>query len=260
MRLLTYSTPSGHYELLLSPIVPGGPSPTTEEAGVISRSSEMETEFSQSAVNTLDAVEAQPEGRTSSGFPTYWELPFLQGWLMGHTQAGQQSRHPLNTTTEEISAHNETSPSVNPNRAGFSRVIERPQSRNRTSRSHSIPMAAPNDNASSNISVHGDGHPQPVNRIQPELAASFGVGAAAAELPCTVKLRLWSHHAKNPCVPLHPDGCRLTIPHAVLCRYNPISTSKISINIAISLSKFTVTFDSSNHVISKSSYLHYKFG
>ncbi|GER50114.1 transducin family protein / WD-40 repeat family protein, partial [Striga asiatica] len=40
---------------------------------------------------------------------------------------------------------------------------------------------------------------------------------AAAELPCTVKLRIWSHDVKNPCVALDADKCRLTIPHVVLC-------------------------------------------
>ena len=56
-------------------------------------------------------------------------------------------------------------------------------------------------------------------------AASLGVGselttslfsAGAAELPCTVKLRVWRHDIKNPCVTL--ERCCLTISHAVLCR------------------------------------------
>lgn len=42
---------------------------------------------------------------------------------------------------------------------------------------------------------------------------------AAAELPCTVKLRIWPHDIKKPSASLDPDTCRLTIPHAVLCRY-----------------------------------------
>lgn len=58
-------------------------------------------------------------------------------------------------------------------------------------------------------------------------AASLGVGselttsllaAGAAELPCTVKLRIWRHDIKDPCVTLEPEACRLTISHAVLCR------------------------------------------
>ncbi|CAM6099134.1 unnamed protein product [Calypogeia fissa] len=40
---------------------------------------------------------------------------------------------------------------------------------------------------------------------------------AAAELPCTVKLRIWPHDIKRPSASLDPETCRLTIPHAVLC-------------------------------------------
>ena len=59
-------------------------------------------------------------------------------------------------------------------------------------------------------------------------AASLGVGselttslfsAGAAELPCTVKLRVWRHDIKNPCVTLEASKATcLTISHAVLCR------------------------------------------
>lgn len=42
---------------------------------------------------------------------------------------------------------------------------------------------------------------------------------AAAELPCTVKLRIWPHDIKRPSASLDPETCRLTIPHAVLCRF-----------------------------------------
>lgn len=57
-------------------------------------------------------------------------------------------------------------------------------------------------------------------------AASLGAGseitasmlAPGTELPCTVKLRIWRHDIKEPCVPLEPEACRLTISHAVLCR------------------------------------------
>jgi hypothetical protein len=42
---------------------------------------------------------------------------------------------------------------------------------------------------------------------------------AAAELPCTVKLRLWPHDIRKPSAQLDPETCRLTVPHAVLCRF-----------------------------------------
>ncbi|KAJ7538798.1 hypothetical protein O6H91_11G063300 [Diphasiastrum complanatum] len=48
-----------------------------------------------------------------------------------------------------------------------------------------------------------------------EAAAQAAI--TAAELPCTVKLRLWPHDIKRPCALLDPETCRLTIPHAVLC-------------------------------------------
>lgn len=48
--------------------------------------------------------------------------------------------------------------------------------------------------------------------------AAMAAAAAAAELPCTVKLRIWPHDIKRPCAPLDPETCRLVIPHAVLCR------------------------------------------
>lgn len=49
--------------------------------------------------------------------------------------------------------------------------------------------------------------------------AAMAAAAAAAELPCTVKLRIWSYDIKRPSAILDPDTCRLVIPHAVLCRY-----------------------------------------
>jgi hypothetical protein len=47
---------------------------------------------------------------------------------------------------------------------------------------------------------------------------SIAAAAAATELPCTVKLRIWPHNMKHPTGVLDPQTCRLTIPHAVLCR------------------------------------------
>lgn len=51
--------------------------------------------------------------------------------------------------------------------------------------------------------------------------AAMAAAAAAAELPCTVKLRIWPHDINRPCALLDPETCRLVIPHAVLCRYSP---------------------------------------
>uniref|UniRef100_A0A0A8YM16 Uncharacterized protein n=1 Tax=Arundo donax TaxID=35708 RepID=A0A0A8YM16_ARUDO len=40
---------------------------------------------------------------------------------------------------------------------------------------------------------------------------------SGVELPCTVKLRIWRHNIKDPCVALQPGACSLTISHAILC-------------------------------------------
>ncbi|KAL5542459.1 hypothetical protein UlMin_010169 [Ulmus minor] len=218
VRLLTYSTPSGQYELLLSPIEPNGSSPVLE-GGTNSFSSEMETEVSQSAIDTIQPMEMQPEGRPNPifrfGDPAYWELPFLQGWLIGQTQAGQRNMRPSNTVSHESSSTQREMgatpifPSVAPSGVSQSRAIGRTGSRNHSSRSHAISMNGSNEGASVN---HDEGDPQPVvSRFQSELATSI------AELPCTVKLRIWPHDVKNPCAPLDAERCRLTIPHAVLC-------------------------------------------
>ncbi|XP_024533598.1 uncharacterized protein LOC9636947 [Selaginella moellendorffii] len=49
------------------------------------------------------------------------------------------------------------------------------------------------------------------------VAEAAVTAATAAELPCTVKLKLWPHDIKQPSALLDPETCKLTIPHAVLC-------------------------------------------
>ncbi|CAM0877556.1 unnamed protein product [Alopecurus aequalis] len=120
-----------------------------------------------------------------------WELPFLHGWLMAQSHTG--------------------APSSTPSSTGSTRGSNRPYA----SRPHAL---AP---------VPGVGSPL----LGPQIdeaeahAASLGVGselttslfsAGAAELPCTVKLRVWRHDIKNPCVTLGHNSL-LTISHAVLC-------------------------------------------
>lgn len=55
------------------------------------------------------------------------------------------------------------------------------------------------------------------------------LAVGAAELPCTVKLRIWQHNVKEPCAQLEQDKCRLTISHAVLCRYLEFVPPKIKL-------------------------------
>uniref|UniRef100_A0A2P2MJ80 Uncharacterized protein LOC105644455 isoform X1 n=1 Tax=Rhizophora mucronata TaxID=61149 RepID=A0A2P2MJ80_RHIMU len=112
---------------------------------------------------------------------TWWELSFLQGWLMGQSHAGVSTVLPPNGGSHEHAAHY-TGESM-------------------------APINMQNNGADT----------QPIfNRIQSEIATSLAA-AAAAELPCTVKLRVWSHDIEHPCAPLSAERCRLTIPHAVLC-------------------------------------------
>lgn len=160
-----------------------------------------------------------------------WELPFLQGWLMGQ-QAVIPSMHPHSVTGRENLAQNMGSSSTLqplignieaaasslgiPNSISPSGVSGRTglqnASRSRFSVSEYGEVSVPSN------SVHDGTDAQPIiSRLQSELATSMAV-AAAAELPCTVKLRVWSHDIKNPCALLNADKCCLTIPNAVLCR------------------------------------------
>lgn len=227
VRLLTYSTPSGQYELLLSPIETGS-STVPEEPEGNAFTGDMETDTAQ---HTNDAMETdvQPEGRGNPIFPlvdpSCWEVPFLQGWLIGQSQAGQQRITPFNVgSSENVSGSNgidnpvSTVPSIIPPTFGQSRVTGRSGSRHRSSRPRTSANGVGGDVASINI-AHNESDSQPfVNQIQSEIAASLAA-AAASELPCTVKLRLWPHNVKDPCQPLDAEKCRLIIPHAVLCRY-----------------------------------------
>ncbi|KAK1412639.1 hypothetical protein QVD17_34049 [Tagetes erecta] len=113
-----------------------------------------------------------------------WELPFIQGWLMGQNQAGPPPTFPLRGNPHRYTVA--TEPPYNINLA---------QINESTDGVDSIPM---------------------MSRIQSQISASL-TGPAAAELPCTVKLRIWSHDLKNPYALLKAERCRLVIPHAVLC-------------------------------------------
>ncbi|KAL5792657.1 hypothetical protein ACOSP7_001251 [Xanthoceras sorbifolium] len=247
-------------------VIPSGSSPAAENN---SFPDGMESGASDSRVEAMDTDEMQPAGRSqpiaSSNLetlggamrgisanissrpgvtdfgqlqqflpfrdPTCWELPFLQGWLMGQSQAGVHSMLPLNDGDRDHSAHylvssstfqqstyNSEAPAASlaaPGSINISGVLGRsgryqiPHSR--FSVSESGEAAAPSS------TLHDGTDTQPIiSRIQSELATSLAA-AAAAELPCTVKLRVWSHDIKNPCAPLNAERCCLTIPHAVLC-------------------------------------------
>lgn len=226
VRLLTYSTPSGQYELLLSPIEPNNP-PGHEETGTNPFPGEMETQVSQSVAENAEAMDVQTEGRSNQHFPfgdsRYWELPFWQGWLIGQTQAGTRALHQQTAGTHETPSVFGDIRSLGPSSAipsgtNPSRLAGRSSPRYRSSRSRTNPSAGTSEGP-----VYGNGahdvteNQAVVNRLRSELAASLAA-AASTELPCTVKLRIWPHDVKDPCAPLDSEKCRLTIPHAVLCR------------------------------------------
>ncbi|KAK3026386.1 hypothetical protein RJ639_042596 [Escallonia herrerae] len=211
VRLLTYSTPSGQYELLLSPVEPSS-SPIAEEP--------LTNSVTQPAIDAME-TEVQPEERSNQIFPfvdpTCWEVPFLQGWLIGQSQAGQRVMHSLNGTTPE-------NPSSEINMENPAPVIATTFDQSRTigglrhypSRPRVVSATESGPDTHNIVRDEIDSLPF-VSRIQSEIATSLAAAAAAAELPCTVKLRIWPHDATNPCAPLDAERCRLTIPHAVLC-------------------------------------------
>ncbi|GFQ05175.1 activating molecule in becn1-regulated autophagy protein 1, partial [Phtheirospermum japonicum] len=222
VRLLTYSTPSGQYELLLSSIESSS-SPARDEQQNNSSTRGIQNAVSQHAMVT----DAQPEERSNQFFPfsdpAYWELPFLQGWLIGQSQAGQRVNSQNGGANEVLPSHSAIGnpsmvvPPVNPNNVGNLMVPGRSGSRHQYSRSRTIPTAVSGDSSAFNNIRSEQRNSQPfMSQIQTEVATSLAA-AAAAELPCTVKLRIWSHDLKNPCAPLGTERCRLTIPHAVLC-------------------------------------------
>ncbi|WOL19282.1 hypothetical protein Cni_G28080 [Canna indica] len=170
-----------------------------------------------------------------SSDPSYWELPFLQGWLIGQTHAGLHTTVPANSpfqgnsmvihgtglgilTSNVLNAQNvETSPTLPTTTVvGQSWLSGRSGSRQR-SRARLIASTS-NGEGSLSINPQSDEaapHPGP-NNIESEIRRSLAA-AAAAELPCTVKLRIWPHDIQDPFATLDPEKCRLTIPNAVLC-------------------------------------------
>ncbi|KAF3335834.1 hypothetical protein FCM35_KLT20341 [Carex littledalei] len=73
--------------------------------------------------------------------------------------------------------------------------------------------------ARSRLVDHGEGGGSSNEQVEVH-AGTFEIpthllAVGAAELPCTVKLRIWRHDIKEPCAPLEQD--ELTISHAVLC-------------------------------------------
>lgn len=145
-----------------------------------------------------------------SGDPTRWELPFLQGWLMGQSQA---SVPPVLPVDGGIPMASVTMPSC----LNRNLVSGGPGLRDHSLQTHLISASDSRQGVAHVSNSHGRSDSLPIlSRIQSELAASLAA-TAPAELPCTVKLRIWPHDIKSPHDLLDAERCRLTIPHAVLC-------------------------------------------
>lgn len=140
------------------------------------------------------------------------ELPFLQGWLVGQSQASMssgfpsQNSHGIPIAPFSMSLLSDTNLSIL--MAGSHRVPHSTQTR-------LIPTPSFLQTAASDRASHGVNHSLSL-RIQADVAASLAA-TAAAELPCTVKLKLWFHDVKSPTDILDFQRCRLIIPHVVLC-------------------------------------------
>ncbi|XP_021762594.1 uncharacterized protein LOC110727338 [Chenopodium quinoa] len=223
VRLLTYSTPSGQYELLLSPIESSNTSSVPNEMRPVS--AEVEAIAPESAVDVMETSDVQPEERNTQFFPfgdpAYWDLPFLQGWLIGQSQAGQRMVRPVNSSSQEpptaqseMIIQDPVASSAMQMGTSYTRGSGRSSSRHRSSRSRAA-ASTPAAEAAAIPQDEGDPH-LVISRVQSELATSLAA-AAAAELPCTVKLRIWPYDIKDPCAHLDAEKCRLIIPHAVLC-------------------------------------------
>ncbi|KAG8636834.1 uncharacterized protein LOC110601972 isoform X2 [Manihot esculenta] len=225
VRLLTYSTPSGQYELLLSPIEPNSSSPVPEEGQTDSFMGEIDNEAPQFAMDTAETAEVHTVERNTSTLPfgdqLYWEIPFLHGWLVGQSQTAHHAMGSLNGLTHENlrtfgETENHASSPVMPISIGQSRGNGRSGLHYRSSRSQTSATGSGGSSAFDSMGRNENDALPVASRVQSELATSLAA-AAAAELPCTVKLRIWPYDVKDPFVPLDAEQCRLTISHAVLC-------------------------------------------
>ncbi|XP_023640705.1 uncharacterized protein LOC17874903 isoform X2 [Capsella rubella] len=161
-----------------------------------------------------------------------WELPFLQGWLMaqGHGVANSVVP-PTGGSNHGISAPSSTSRLSTTSLEAAVALLEIPSNvnlhavsgRGGAQEQPSQPQFSVSglpEGVSSRNNQHGSDAQPVVNRVQSELATSIAASAAAAaaaELPCTVKLRVWPHDIKDPYAQLKSEKCLFTIPHAVLC-------------------------------------------
>ncbi|XP_076944564.1 uncharacterized protein LOC143615282 [Bidens hawaiensis] len=150
---------------------------SSDRLQVLASATELYEQMMASTINTSGGGPTDETRQVIFTDPVCLELPFMQGWLVGQSQAGTSS-----TTLPSESAE--------------------------------VPYGS--SGASTSASQYDGDSFSIMSRIQSQLSASL-TATAAAELPCTVKLRIWPHDFKNPCASLKAERCRLIIPHAVLC-------------------------------------------
>uniref|UniRef100_A0A0E0LZI8 Uncharacterized protein n=1 Tax=Oryza punctata TaxID=4537 RepID=A0A0E0LZI8_ORYPU len=188
--------------------------------------------------NTIDVqmflrdVEAGHHHNNSTGGSHSWELPFLQGWLMAQNRTGLHATLPNNEVIGDLpisgtagtdNVMNESSYMYSFERVGPSSSIPittdslRGLSKHYTSHRHMLASVPGGAGSSLQGTQNGEAHVNVVSLgIGSEFATSLFAGDGA-ELPCTVKLRIWRHNIENHCAALAPEACCLTISHAVLC-------------------------------------------
>jgi activator-of-BECN1-regulated-autophagy protein 1 len=82
--------------------------------------------------------------------------------------------------------------------------------------------------------------------------SAMAAAVASAELPCTVKLRIWPHDIKRPSALLDPEMCRLVIPHAVLCRYDPGGELPLIVDLVMLNKSMTSSVEVNSSVVARS--------
>ncbi|KAL3683476.1 hypothetical protein R1sor_001498 [Riccia sorocarpa] len=164
--------------------------------------------------------------RTSSGDYAAWDFPVLHGWQQAGLAQSQGSPGagvvPSGGMAEGTSSQHEgrSQPQLQNAAATVASAAATVASAALAALATAARLGAGNAHIGSGVrpignSSSGRGIHFPLNTV--DTAGRAQAAIAAAELPCTVKLRIWPHDIKRPSASLDPDTCRLTIPHAVLC-------------------------------------------
>ncbi|XP_024386314.1 uncharacterized protein [Physcomitrium patens] len=192
-------------------------------------------------------LNTQMLGGASGGIPSFqnflpvgeytgWELPFLHGWVQGQqAQAGTApsvvpSTVPVSGPWQSAQEQQQQNAAISVASVAIAAAVAAART---AARAGAGVVGAPNAGigadigagsgvssrmgSSHGITIPGRGGANIGAAEAAAAQAAMAAAAAAAELPCTVKLRIWPHDIKRPCATLDPETCRLVIPHAVLC-------------------------------------------